>query len=265
MSPTMYIKKTVFIAVFQVDEIIRRKIDIKWHTPNGISHWTLDKELLKKMKKAGFDMITFGIESGNEETRRFIGKTHSLEQAREVIREANRAGMWTITYNIIGFPYEKIGSMRDTFNFSRKAGVDFAAFTLLRPEPCSEVYEIFKKEKLLNFDDYYEDPVANSKKFDEINYILNGGGAGNMYFKKEQLRKIHRRFYIFFFIYRLFTYIFMPWRLLYRIGNREELFFFLRLCKNGILIMARLLNPFRIGNRPIVYYVKYDAKKNAEK
>jgi len=30
------------------DEIIARKLDIKWTTPNGIALWTLDKELLKK-------------------------------------------------------------------------------------------------------------------------------------------------------------------------------------------------------------------------
>ena len=47
------------------DELISRKLDIKWSTPNGIAHWTLDKPTIKKMYEAGCYRITFGIESGN--------------------------------------------------------------------------------------------------------------------------------------------------------------------------------------------------------
>ena len=32
------------------DEIIKRKLDIKWTTPNGIAHWYLDEQVLDKMK-----------------------------------------------------------------------------------------------------------------------------------------------------------------------------------------------------------------------
>ena len=52
------------------NEIIDRKLDIKWTTPNGIAHWTLNEPILKKMKDAGCYRVTFGIESGNQETRR---------------------------------------------------------------------------------------------------------------------------------------------------------------------------------------------------
>ncbi|OYT14467.1 MAG: hypothetical protein B7C24_18210 [Bacteroidetes bacterium 4572_77] len=56
------------------DEIIRRKLDIRWTTPNGIAHWYLDEKTLDKMKAAGCYRITFGIESGNVETRKSFGK-----------------------------------------------------------------------------------------------------------------------------------------------------------------------------------------------
>ena len=35
------------------DEIFRRGLDIKWCTPNGIAIWTLDEELLRKMRRSG--------------------------------------------------------------------------------------------------------------------------------------------------------------------------------------------------------------------
>ncbi|MCX5694976.1 MAG: radical SAM protein [Candidatus Omnitrophica bacterium] len=64
-------------------EIIKRGLDIRWTTPNGIAHWTLDKPILKKMKQSGCYRITFGIESGSQETRLFIGKDSLLSQAKK--------------------------------------------------------------------------------------------------------------------------------------------------------------------------------------
>ena len=62
------------------DEIIRRKVDIRWTTPNGVAHWLLNENLLDKMKASGCYRLTFGIESGNKETRKFIKKKVPLEQ-----------------------------------------------------------------------------------------------------------------------------------------------------------------------------------------
>ena len=135
------------------DEIIKRNLDIKWATPNGIAHWTLTKKILDKMYKAGCYRITIGIESGNPETRKFLGKPYSLQQAKEIIQHANRIGMWTICTNILGFPYETKESMEDTLRFAKKSGTDFASFFLLYPIVTSDVYNYFKKEGLLNFDD----------------------------------------------------------------------------------------------------------------
>ena len=82
------IKKSRVIEM--CDEILRRKLDIKRATPNGIAHWTLDEQTLDKMKEAGCYRITFGIESGNEETRKFLGKPYSLKQAERLIKYAIR-------------------------------------------------------------------------------------------------------------------------------------------------------------------------------
>ena len=77
-------------------EILKRGLDIKWTTPNGIAHWFLDEETLKLMKMAGCYRITFGIESGNIQTRAFLGKPFPLEQAKRMLHFANSIGMWTI-------------------------------------------------------------------------------------------------------------------------------------------------------------------------
>ncbi|HWS48751.1 MAG TPA: radical SAM protein [Candidatus Methanoperedens sp.] len=126
--------------------IIKRKLDIKWTPPNGIAHWTLDKELLVLMKKSGCYKITFGIESGDPETRRWVGKPYDLNQAKELTKFANDIGYWTLATNIIGFPYETRGQIRKTLDYAIDSGVDTALFFRLGLRPGAPVYGIFEKE-----------------------------------------------------------------------------------------------------------------------
>jgi len=150
------------------DEIIKRKLNIKWTTPNGIAHWTLDKNLIKKMKQAGCYRITFGIESGDCVLRKWVGKPYSLDQAKDLIKYANNIGMWTLSTNIIGFPYETRKQIEKTLKFSIDSGVDLALFFRLGPRPGTPIYEIFKKEGWLMKDRHLlfsEDVACRTKYF----------------------------------------------------------------------------------------------------
>lgn len=235
------------------DEIIKRKIDIEWTTPNGIAHWTLDKPTLKKMKKAGCYRVTFGIESGNVKTRKFLGKPYPLQQAKELIQYANKIGMWTICTNIIGFPYEKMRSIRDTIEFAKKSGTDFATFYLLIPQPTSDVYQYFRQENLLNFDHFFEDLQVDGEEFERINYILNETGTDTKYFTKEELRQVQRKAYFEFITYRAASYVANPWRLRQKIRSFEDFLYILKLGKLGLLILLRTLNPLNVKSAAFFY------------
>ena len=235
------------------DEIIKRKLNIKWITPNGIAHWALDKPTVKKMYQAGCYRVTFGIESGNSETRKFLGKPYPLRQAKEIIQYANKIGMWTICTNIIGFPYEKANSIRDTIKFAKKSGTDFATFFLLIPQPTSDVYHYFRKENLLNFDRFFEKLKLSGNEFEKINYILNETGCDTKYFKKEELRKIQKAAYREFLVYRFFDYLFHPNRIFRKIHSREDFYYVLRLIYQGIKILVRTINPLNLKSSDFLY------------
>lgn len=222
------------------DGIIKRKFDIRWTTPNGIAHWTLDKHLLKKMKKAGCYRITFGIESGNPETRKFLGKPYPLDQAKELLVHANKIGMWTICTNILGFPYETREQMQDTIDFAIDCDTDLAVFYLLQPYPGTRVYEIFKKEKLINLDFVFSPQKLASKEFARIGKILAGRGARTKYFNEEQLRKILSLAYKTFIIKRFLSFL-DPRRILRKIKSREDFFYTLRIIKAGLASLLRLI------------------------
>lgn len=235
------------------DEIIKRELNIKWTTPNGIAHWTLTKGTLDKMRRSGCYRITFGIESGNTETRRFLGKPYSLNQAKEIIKYANKIGMWTICTNILGFPYEDLNSINDTINFAKKCSTDFACFYLLIPQPTSDVYNYFRKEGLLNLDNYFESGEGNEEEFAKVNYILNETGCDTIYFNKEKLNYLQRQAYRTFMIYRAFTYLSNPLIIIRKIHSLEDFRYILHLLLKGFEIFYRTLNPLNKKSSDFIY------------
>jgi len=228
------------------EEIARRKIDIKWTVPNGISHWFLDKPMVKKMWRAGCYRITFGIESGNPLIRRFLGKPYPLKQAKELIRYANQLGMWTICTFIIGSPNERLAEIRDTIEFAKKSGTDFSFFYHMMPMPTAEIYDYFKKENLVNFDYFFENPSVDWEDFNQINYALNETGVDNKYFKKEELQKIKKKAWQEFLIYRVLTYFAQPQRVLRKIKSWEDFFYILRIIRAYSAIIWRTFNPINL-------------------
>ncbi len=132
------------------DEIIRRRLNIKWCTPNGIAIWTLDKEVVKKMRESGCYKLTFGIETGSLATQNFIRKSHiDLEKSKELIKYCNKIGIWTHSPFIIGFPYETEEDIMATIDYAVNCGIDMATFFIATPYPGTEMYDIYRKEGLL--------------------------------------------------------------------------------------------------------------------
>ena len=142
------VSKKRMIAI--CDEIVGRKLDIHWCTPNGIAIWTLDKEVLSKMRESGCYKLTFGIETASPNTQKFIRKEHiDLNKSKELIRYCNEIGIWTHSTFIIGFPYETEADIMKTIDYAVSCGVDMATFFIATPYPGTEMYDIYKKENLL--------------------------------------------------------------------------------------------------------------------
>lgn len=219
------------------DEIIKRKLGIKWSTPNGISHWTLDERLLDKMKASGCYRITFGIESGNLKTREFIGwkKNFSLEQAKRITKYANKIGLWTISTFIIGFPYEDEKSINDTIDFAIESDTDFAAFFLLMPFPGTKVYEVFKKEGLLNFDKLLDPCFNNVSRMGELGAALAQVGCQTKYFSQKELQAFLTKAYNKFWKARFISFL-NPTRVIRKIHSFEDFKYVLKIGYVGVML-----------------------------
>ena len=206
------------------EEIINRKVDIKWVPPNGVAHWLLTEELLDKMKAAGCYRVTFGIESGNKEVRKFIKKKVPLEQAQRMVQHANKIGMWTVCTFILGFPYETKETMRDSINFAVNCGTDMAVFYLLMPHPTSDVYATFKEEGLLDLDPIIDPTTYKSDEdFAAIGEVLSQRGAQTKHCSPQDLQEMLNEAYRTFFRARLKSWVLHPTQIFRKVRNFEDL------------------------------------------
>ena len=109
---------------------------------------------------------------------------------------------------------------------------------MLAPQVTSEVYDIFKKEGLLNFDFIFNDNIFDIEKYNEMNKIVNDGGTPTKYFTSEEIKEIQMRAYKSFIIYRALTFL-NPLRLLRKIRSLEDLKYAVRLINIGFKIMMK--------------------------
>jgi magnesium-protoporphyrin IX monomethyl ester (oxidative) cyclase len=211
------------------DLILDRGLDIKWFTPNGVAIWTLDKNLLEKMKKSGCYKLSFGIESGDPETLRFIGKPVDLTYARKVIQWANELGIWTHGFFVIGFPYESKASIDRTLRFATESDLDFASFFIATPLPGTRLLEIVKKEGLIEND-------PNWANLDVFNAALN-----TKFFTIEEIDSLQRDLYVSFLRKRILNSL-QPRKFalrLKKVRSTEDLLFLSRLSTRFLQIIKR--------------------------
>lgn len=215
------------------EDLIKRKLDIKWTTPNGIAIWTLDKPLLQKMKASGCYRLTFGIETGHPDTQKFIRKYLNLDKASQIMKTASDLGIWIFSTYIIGFPYETEKSIKTTFDYAIKSYSDFVVFILLMPFPCTDVTQIMLDEKILK---------SSQLKQSKIGETFSGyKGIGNKYLTALDLQHLRNDADKTLMLTRLSWPLTHPLRILRKIHTTEDLRYLIRIVANfSFMFISRL-------------------------
>lgn len=113
--------------------MIEQNINLKWTCNSRVDY--VDEEMLQMMAKAGNWLISWGIESGNEQILRHARKGAYPDKAERALTWARNAGIMNWGYFIIGLPGETEETIRDTINFSKKLPLDIALFHVAAPYP----------------------------------------------------------------------------------------------------------------------------------
>jgi len=96
--------------------IMRRKIKLDLHCEGRVDKASLD--VLKEMKRAGFSTIYFGAESGLQKVLDYYKKGITVEQIKDAVGKAKKAGLNVIGSFIIGSPIETRQDVLKTLDFA---------------------------------------------------------------------------------------------------------------------------------------------------
>lgn len=129
------------------DLIIQKKLGINWYCSTRVDMIT--KGLLEKMKASGCIQISFGVESGSDETLKRIKKGINKQQIKRAFQLAKEAKIYTGAYVMIGFPWETEKDMLETINFAIGLEPSYIIFSIVTPYPGTELYDICCKMDVL--------------------------------------------------------------------------------------------------------------------
>lgn len=115
-------------------------------------------KIWKLMKKAGFRMILFGLESINQKTLDKINKGLKVEEIEPALRDCKKAGLEPHITIMVGYPWETKKDIENTLGFVkklfRKGYADSLQATLAIPYPGTPLYKYCQENNLLLTDDY---------------------------------------------------------------------------------------------------------------
>lgn len=137
---------------------------------------SVDEELLSAMRKVGCFKIQFGMESGNNEILKKIGKNITIQQIEKVVAIAYSLGMQINLSFIIGHPDDTIQTIKESFKFAEKMKTKYKANVLCSintPYPGTYNYihsEQLGIEILTDKKDFYtmNNCIINTKNLDRL-------------------------------------------------------------------------------------------------
>jgi radical SAM superfamily enzyme YgiQ (UPF0313 family) len=115
------------------NRMIAEEINIRWMCNSRVDF--VDEEMLELMGRAGCWLISWGIESGNEQILKHAHKGANPDKAERALQWAKKAGIKNWGYFIIGLPGETEETIRQTIEFSKKLPLDIALFHVAAPYP----------------------------------------------------------------------------------------------------------------------------------
>lgn len=168
--PVLSIKDDTFTAdrrraIAICDAIIESKLNFIWSCDTRVD--CLEDELLRKMRLAGCQMISFGVESGAPEILKTIRKDTTPEKVLEATRAARKYGFFVRYYMILPNRGETIETIEKSTNLIKAGRPDEYAFSLLTINPGTEEWEIFSREQGVAADIYF------NNDFSELSVDIN--------------------------------------------------------------------------------------------
>ncbi len=137
-----------------IDSGLNRKVTLDCNMRFG----ALMEKDYRLMKKAGFRLLLFGIESANDSTLRRLRKGIDTETMLGSLRKARCAGLYPHITIMFGYPWESFEEAMNTVRLGRmllKKGLAWTVqATVVIPYPGTHLYDYCKDNDLLSTEDW---------------------------------------------------------------------------------------------------------------
>lgn len=144
-----------------------------------------DLEVWQLMKKAGFRMILFGLESANQPTLDKINKGLKIEEIEPALKMCVKAGLEPHLTVMVGYPWENQKDAQNSLDFTKKLFrqnlISSLQATIAIPYPGTPLYADCQKNNLLLTTDY--------DRFDQREPVMKTG------ISEIEIKKMIRNFY----------------------------------------------------------------------
>lgn len=111
-----------------------------------------DKLDFSKLHDAGFNRLSIGLQSADNEELRLLGRRHTADEAKSVVKKAKEAGFDNISLDLmLCVPNQTKNSLTESIKFCKDCGVQHISAYILKIEENTEYFRI--KDRLNLFDD----------------------------------------------------------------------------------------------------------------
>ncbi|HSB04967.1 MAG TPA: radical SAM protein [Thermodesulfobacteriota bacterium] len=115
---------------------------------NGVSFASMDAELLRLMKRAGFETINLSFVSTDILTKERMRRPRAKIEFDQILEDADKIGLHVIAYGIFGMPGQTIEEMADTLIYLMGKKVLIGP-SIYYPTPGTPLFEKCRTEGLL--------------------------------------------------------------------------------------------------------------------
>ncbi len=168
------------------DELIARRLKVKWFA-NARADNLQDAAFVARLKQSGCWMLSMGVESASDDTRRDMMKRLEHQKIGIAFANLRRAGITSFGFFIYGYPGDTVESMEQTTRYAIELDADFANFYPAVPYPGTPMYEKCKRDGMLTTDDW--------TRMEYSYYILRGNGLDESTVM-QALNRARRRFFL---------------------------------------------------------------------
>lgn len=167
--------------------LIERRMNISWSCLGRID--AVDDNTLKLMKKAGCHMISFGVESANQEVLDAINKKVRKEQIFSAFESCQRIGIPNKASFIFGSPKETYQTIQETKDTLLKITPDYVFFFIMTPLPGTLLFSHHRDNNLLD---------GEWERFDQTTYRHFYGTDLTYQQLRQAISKAYRGYYFSF-------------------------------------------------------------------